>query len=428
MLALPRGLSRRRDPGGVNGLKAMENKGGGLVGMVQHIAIVGAALAGLRLLEALRREGYAGRVTMIGAETHLPYDRPPLSKQFLVEGWSEEKLALSKSGVDSLRAEWRLGQKATALDPTALAVTLADGSRIDADAIVVATGAEPRRLPFERGLRGLLVLRTLDDARRLRDALATRPRIVVIGAGFIGMEVAASCRTKGCAVTVVEPLPAPLIRGLGPLLGERVARRHREAGIEFHLGVGVSAFEGEGQVTGVRLADGRVIPADLVLIGVGAAPAVAWLEGSGLAIDNGVLCDATGATSRPGVFALGDCARWENARYPERPRFEHWTSAVEQAEVVARRIVYGKSEHHAAVPYVWSDQFDLRLAITGEFKDGDTMHVCLGKIEDDKFLVLFGRGGKLVGAVGCKRPRQLNAARRWIAEGMSFADAISQAG
>ena len=395
--------------------------------MVQHIAVVGASLAGLRLLEALRREEYAGRVTMIGAERELPYDRPPLSKQFLVDGWSEEKLALAKAGVAPLGAEWRLGVPATALDPKALALTLGDGSRIEADAIVLATGAAPRRLPFERGLAGLVALRTLEDGRQLRDALATAPRVVVIGAGFIGMEVAASCRTKGCAVTVVEPLPAPLIRGLGPVLGERVARRHREAGVEFHLGVGVSGFEGEGRVTGVRLADGRVLPADLVVVGVGAAPAVAWLEGSGIAIENGVLCDATGATSRPGVFALGDCARWENARYPERPRFEHWTSAVEQAEVVARRLVHGRSEPHAAVPYVWTDQFDLRLAIAGEFKEGDAMHVCLGSLEDDKFLVLFGRGGKLVGAVGCKRPRQLNAARRWIAEGVSFADAIAQA-
>ena len=396
--------------------------------MVQHIAVVGASLAGLRLLEALRREGYAGRVTMIGAESELPYARPPLSKQFLVDGWPEEKLALARGGVAPLAAEWRLGQKATALDRGALAVTLADASRVEADASVLATGAEPRRVPCARGLRGLLALRTIDDARRLRAALATMPRVVVIGAGFIGMEVAASCRAKGCSVTVVEPLPAPLIRGLGPILGERVARRHREAGVEFFLGVGVSAFEGEGQVTGVRLADGRVVPAELVIVGVGAGPAVGWLADSGLSIENGVLCDATGATSRPGVFALGDCARWENARYPERPRFEHWTSAVEQADVVARRIVQGKSDPHAAVPYVWTDQFDLRLAIAGEFRQDDEMHVCLGHVDEDKFLVLFGRGGKLVGAVGCKRPRELNSARRWIAQDLSFADAVAQAG
>lgn len=395
--------------------------------MVQHVAVVGASLAGLRFLEALRREGFAGQVTMIGAEAELPYDRPPLSKQFLVDGWPEEKLALARDGVAPLAAEWRLGQKATALDPNRLALALADGSRVEADAIVLATGAEARRLPFERSLAGILALRTVDDARRLREALAASPRVVVIGAGFIGMEVAASCRAKGCAVTVVEPLPAPLIRGLGPILGERVARRHREAGVEFHLGVGVSGFEGEGRVSGVCLADGRVVPADVVVVGVGAAPSVGWLADSGLAIENGILCDATGVSSRAGVYALGDCARWTNPRYPERPRFEHWTSAVEQADVVARRILHGSAEPHAAVPYVWTDQFDLRLAIAGEFRAEDEMHVCLGTLDEDKFLVLFGRGGKLVGAVGCKRPRQLNAARRWIAEGLAFADAIAQA-
>lgn len=396
--------------------------------VVEHVAVVGASLAGLRLLEALRREGHAGRVTMIGAEPELPYDRPPLSKQFLVDGWPEEKLALARAGVAPLAAEWRLGRRATLLDPRRLAVALDDGSRVEADAIAIATGAEARRLPFERGLEGILALRTLEDARRLRDALAGAPRLVVIGAGFIGMEVAASCRSLGCAVTVVEPLPAPLIRGLGPVLGERVARRHREAGVEFHLGVGVAGFEGEGRVSGVRLADERTIPADLVLVGIGAAPNLRWLEGSGLEIDNGILCDATGASSRPGVFALGDCARWLHPRYPERPRFEHWTSAVEQADVVARRILKGEAEPHAAVPYVWTDQFDLRLAIAGEFRPDDEMHVCLGTLDEDSFLVLFGRGGRLVGAVGCKRPRPLNTARRWIAEGMSFADAISRAG
>ncbi len=416
MLALPRsGTEPRIDP-------ERETRK-----MVQHVAVVGASLAGLRLLEALRREGFAGRVTMIGAEPELPYDRPPLSKQFLVEGWSEEKLALARAGVAPLAAEWRLGQRATGLAADALAVTLADGERVEADAIVIATGAEARRLPFERGLAGVLALRTLADARALRDSLANAPRVAVIGAGFIGMEVAASCRARGCEVTVIEPLPAPLIRGLGPLLGERVARRHREAGVVFHLGVGVTGFEGEGRVTGVRLADGRVVPAELVVVGVGAAPSVAWLADAGLEIDNGILCDATGGTARRQVYALGDCARWLHPRYPERPRLEHWTNAVEQAEVVAKRIVHGAAEAHAAIPYVWTDQFDLRLAIAGEFRAEDAMHVCLGSLDEDKFLVLFGRGERLVGAVGCKRPRQLNAARRWIAEGLSFSEAIAQA-
>ena len=396
--------------------------------MPDHIAVVGASLAGLRTVEALRREGFAGRITVIGAEQALPYDRPPLSKQFLVDEWEEEKLALSRNGVEELDAEWKLGQPATALSAEAKQLTLADGSTVEADAIVLATGTRARRLPFGQELEGIVELRTLEDARKLRAAIASNPRVVVVGAGFIGMEVAASCRKKGLEVTVVEPLPAPLIRGLGPVLGERVARTHREQGVQFRLGAGVDGFEGEGSVTGVRLSDGETLPAELVIVGVGAAPAVEWLEGAGIEIDNGVLCDATGTTSRDGIYALGDCARWENEKYPERPRFEHWTSAVEQSDVVAKRIVSGTAEPYAPVPYVWTDQFHLRIAMAGEIQPEDEMHVCMGTLEDDQFLALFGRDGKLSGVVAFKRPRQLMALRRKLAEpdGIAFADAIAE--
>ncbi len=396
--------------------------------MMDHVAVVGASLAGLRVVEALRREEFEGRITVIGAEAVLPYDRPPLSKQFLVDDWPEEKLALARDGVDELKADWRLGVAATSLDPDALALSLADGSRVEADAILVATGGRARRLPFGRDLAGILELRTLADARALRDAIAASPRVVVVGAGFIGMEIAASCRQRGLDVTVVEPLEAPLVRGLGSVLGERVARRHRDEGVDFRLGVGVEGFVGEGQVRGVRLSSGETLAAELVVVGVGAVPETDWLEGAGLEIDNGVLCDAGGATSRRGVYALGDCARWENARYPERPRFEHWTSAVEQSDVVARRIVHGTADPFAPVPYVWTDQFDLRIAIAGEIQAGDEMHVCLGSLEEDRFLALFGRAGRLVAAVGFKRPRQLNAMRRKMAEGdgIAFADAVAE--
>ncbi|MBW2498899.1 MAG: FAD-dependent oxidoreductase [Deltaproteobacteria bacterium] len=394
--------------------------------MSEHVVVVGASLAGLRTVEALRREGYSGQITVVGAEKELPYDRPPLSKQFLVGDWEEEKLALSRDGVETLEADWRLGQRAASLDPQSLAITLEDGSRIEGDAIVVATGARARRLPFGGDLSGVFELRTLDDARGLRDQLHEGARVVIVGAGFIGMEVAASCRQKGCEVSVVEPLEAPLIRGLGAVLGERVARRHREEGVRFHLGVGVEALEGEGSVSGVRLTGGELLPADVVVVGIGAAPETEWLEGAGLEIENGVLCDATGATSREGVFALGDCARWENRRYPERPRFEHWTSAVEQSDVVARRIVHDTTEPYAPIPYVWTDQFELRIAIAGEIQEGDEMHVCHGSLEEDRFLALFGREGRLVAAVGFKRPRQLLACRRKMAEDISFADAIAE--
>lgn len=394
--------------------------------MPDHIAVVGASLAGLRLVEALRRKDFTGRITVIGAEDRLPYDRPPLSKQFLVDGWEEDRLALARDGVDALSAEWKLGCAVTSLDAKDKRLTLSDGEALEADAIVIATGTRARRLPFGQELEGVLELRTIDDALKLRSALEEAERVVVVGAGFIGMEVAASCRQKGLEVSVVEPLPAPLIRGLGPVLGERVARRHREAGVVFHLGIGVDGFEGEGKVTGVTLSNGETLPADIVIVGVGAAPATEWLEGSGLEIDNGVLCDATGSAGREGLFALGDCARWRNPRYPERPRFEHWTSAVEQSDILAERIVTGGAEDFAPIPYVWTDQFDLRIAMAGEIRDGDEMHVCLGSLEEDRFLALFGRDGMLSAAVGFKRPRQLNACRRKMLEGISFAEAIAE--
>ncbi|MBJ22193.1 MAG: FAD-dependent oxidoreductase [Deltaproteobacteria bacterium] len=406
-------------------VETIENRG---LKMLNHIAVVGGSLAGLRTVEALRREGFEGRITVIGAEDELPYDRPPLSKQFLVDDWEEEKLALARNGVEELKADWMVGCAAESLDVEAKRLKLADGTHVEADAIVLGTGARPLRLPFGEGLEGVLALRNLADARRLRGAIANAPRVVVVGAGFIGMEVAASCRQKGLDVSVVESLPAPLIRGLGSRLGERVAKRHREEGIVFHLGVTIDGFEGEGQVTGVTLSGGETLPAELVIVGIGATPATEWLEGAGLEIDDGVLCDATGSTGHEGIYALGDCARWLNARYPERPRFEHWTSAVEQSNVVAQRIMHSETEAFAPVPYVWTDQFNLRIAIAGEIQEGDEMHVCLGSIEEDRFLALFGREGRLAAAVGFKRPRQLNGMRRKMAEGegISFADAVAE--
>jgi 3-phenylpropionate/trans-cinnamate dioxygenase ferredoxin reductase subunit len=390
-----------------------------------NLVVVGASLAGLRVVEALRREGFAGAMTVVGAEEEWPYDRPPLSKKFLTGDWTDEKLGLRRGEMGDLDVVWKLGCEAAALDVEALRLKLASGESIGpADIVVIATGARARQLPFGQKLAGVICLRTLADAHLLRSEIKTAKRVVVVGAGFIGMEVAASCRAMGLEVAIVDPLPAPLVRGLGPVLGERVAVRHREEGVVFHLDVGVEGFDGDERVSAVRLSDGSRLPADIVVVGVGAAPSTQWLEGAGLDLDNGIGCDATGFTGRPGVFALGDCARWENANYPERPRFEHWTSAVEQADVLAKRIVHGAAEPYAPIPYVWTDQFDLRISIAGEIRDGDEMKICLGRIEDDRFLALFGREGRLVGAVGFKRPRELNACRKAIADGVSLDQAI----
>lgn len=388
----------------------------------ETIVVVGASLAGLRAIEALRRAGHDGPIVAVGAETHLPYDRPPLSKQFLTGDWSEERLELRRGGVDDLDVEWRLGVTARSLDPAERCLRLQDGEAIRYDKLLLATGAVARRLPFGNDLAGIHALRSLDDSRRLRAELETAAHVLIVGAGFIGMEVAASCRRRGLAVSVIEPLEQPLIRGLGAELGAWVGERHRDEGVTIRCGVGVEAFEGSERVERVVLSDGSRSEADVVVVGIGSLPATDWLSDSGLSLNDGIVCNAAGATNLPGIFAAGDVARWGGLR------LEHWTSAVEQGTHAATRLLKGEEigdlEH---VPYVWTDQFELRLQIAGRVAAGDDVHVCHGSLSpgaDGRFLALFGRRGKLAAAVGNKRPRQLVAARKLLASGASFEAAI----
>src|SRR6266550_970808 len=288
--------------------------GYGLVGSVdpvRRVAVVGTSLAGLRAIETLRREGFDGAIVAIGAELHLPYDRPPLSKELLAGSAEPDDIVLRKQGVDDLDVEWILGTAATALDAATRTLTLADGATVGADGIVLATGSTPRRLPGQPDLDGVLMLRTLDDALALRSRLDARPRVVVIGAGFIGAEVAATCRERGLDVTVLEVLPQPMVRGLGTTIGAVCAAVHRDHGVDLRLGASVEALEGEGRVERVRLADGAVIDADLVVVGIGVVPVTDWLDGSGLTLADGVVCDET-MLAAPGVVVAGDAARWPN--------------------------------------------------------------------------------------------------------------------
>lgn len=397
---------------------------------MREIVVVGASLAGLRAAEALRREGYDGRLTVIGAEDHLPYDRPPLSKQFLAGEQQADDLALRRSPYDDLDLDLRLGRAATGLDPAARAVTLADGSAVSYDGLVIATGATPRTLPGQPDLDGICVLRTLDDAVALRSHLEGRPKVVVIGAGFIGSEVAATCRTKGLDVTVLEALPAPLVRGLGPVLGMACGELHRDHGVDLRLGVGVDAIEGDERVGRVRLVDGSVVDADVVVVGVGVVPATGWLEGSGLTIDNGVVCDET-LLAAPGVVAAGDVARWPNAKFGgQLMRLEHWTNASEQGVASVQRLLHGDGaapEPFAPVPFVWSDQYDVKVQTVGHFAGDDTMEIVHGSIEERRFTAIFGRDDRLVGALGFSMPAKVMQYRRMIDEGMSFADALERA-
>lgn len=394
---------------------------------VQSVAIIGMSLAGLRCAESLRRLGFEGTIHAIGAERHQPYDRPPLSKEVLTGAADSPFVPLRRDPLAELDLDLRLGVRATALDVARRTVTLDDGATVSANAIVVATGAYARRLPESvcaHDAAHVHVLRTLDDAVALRAALDGAPeRVAVIGAGFIGMEVAASCRARGLAVTVVEPLPQPLVRGLGEVLGARCARLHRDHDVDLRLGVGVARV-GEG---GIDLDDGSRIDADVVVVGVGAAPAVEWLQPDTLAIDNGIVCDAHLAAA-PGIYAIGDVCNFPNPLFDgARMRLEHWTNATEQAMHVAQQIAGDAASEFAPVPFVWSDQYDVKIQIVGRFDADCDLHIAHGSLDDDRFVALFGRRGRLVGALGFTQPRLVMKYRRLIADRAGWDEALAEA-
>jgi 3-phenylpropionate/trans-cinnamate dioxygenase ferredoxin reductase subunit len=385
---------------------------------LRTIVVVGASLAGLRGAEALRRLGFDGRLVAVGAEPHRPYDRPPLSKDVLAGEREPDSIALRRADTwDELAVEWRLGARAVALDLAARRLRLDGGEALAFDGLFLATGASARRLRGLPALEGVHVLRTLDDALGLRAALARGPRVCIVGAGFIGAEVAATCRGLGLDVSVVEPQPAPMLRGLGAELGALMAAVHRDHGVDMRCGVGVAALEGAGRVEHVVLSDGARLAADVVVMGVGAAPEAAWLEGSGLELADGVVCDATCAAA-PDVVAAGDVARWRDLRTGQTLRAEHWTNAIEQSAHAAERLLAGPgfTTPYDPVPYVWSDQFEVKLQIVGEPRPGDAMRITDGTLAERRFVAIFERDGRTTGGVGMNRARQTLALRRRIAE------------
>ena len=390
---------------------------------MRRISIVGASLAGYRAAQTLRREGFDGTITVIGAELFRPYDRPPLSKGFLSGALQVRDVSLERG--DDLDIEWRLGEVARGLDVATLTVDLG-GEPHHSDGVILACGATPRMLPGEWP-SGVHVLRTLDDARRLRHDLQAGPRsVVVIGAGFIGSEVTATARSMGLEVTIVEALPLPMARALPPVIGQLCADLHRDHGVELRLGVGVDGLSAgsDGRVDGVRLADGTTVEADVVVVGIGVVPNTAWLEGSGLTIDNGVVCDET-TLAAPGVVAAGDVARWPNPMFGEMMRVEHWDNATAMGQHAARRLLAGDGpgEAFAPVPYFWSDQYDHKLQLVGRAAPDDVVELVDGSYDERRFVAIIGRGGRLVGAIGMNRPP---AVMRWsarIATGMSWDDA-----
>ncbi|HVW33146.1 MAG TPA: FAD-dependent oxidoreductase, partial [Acidimicrobiia bacterium] len=383
-----------------------------------RIVVVGASLAGLSALETLRSDGYQGELIAIGAEAALPYDRPPLSKQVLQGDWEPDKTVLrDQAQIDALDVSWLLGRRATALDVTARTVTLDDGEAVPYDGLVIATGATPRRLPGSEGLAGVHVLRTLDECLALRADLESATRVCVVGAGFIGAEVAASARIRGLDVTVLEALPAPLARAFPAEMGAACAGLHLDQGVDLRCGVTVAGFESAaGRVSGVRLGDGTVVEAEVVVVGVGVTPETGWLESSGLALDNGVVCDATCATSAPGVVAAGDIARWPNNLFGETMRVEHWSNAVEQGSAAAKRLLAapGEAAEFTPVPYFWSDQYDTKIQFVGTARADDQVRIAEGDLERRSFVAVYGRSGRVVGAVAVNLPHKLAEYRKRI--------------
>jgi NADPH-dependent 2,4-dienoyl-CoA reductase/sulfur reductase-like enzyme len=384
--------------------------------MSRRVVIVGASAAGLTAAEALRRRGYDGALTLIGDEPHPPYDRPPLSKQILSGAWEPDKILLrDEQALGGLDADLLLGQAAAGLDVAGRRVRLDGGGTIGYDAVVIATGVTPRRLPGS-DLAGVHLLRTLDEALSLRAQLLAGPRVVVVGAGFLGAEVAAVAREMGLEVTMVDPLPVPMHRQFGERIGTLIAEMHRDHGVVVRCGTGVSRFlAAAGRVTGVELADETVLDADLVVAAVGAVPATGWLAGSGLPLGNGVECDAR-CQAGPGVYAAGDVASWPNPHFGARMRLEHRMNATEQGIAVAGNLL-GDDKPFAPVPYFWTDQYDTKVQAFGIFPPDAEFQLLSGDPGERRFTAAYGNHGTVTGGLGWNAPpREVRTLRRLVAD------------
>lgn len=393
---------------------------------LKEVVVVGAGVAGTRAAETLRQDGYDGGLTIVGAERQAPYHRPPLSKKLLTG-------EVHRAGVDlapqfDMDARVLRGASATKLDLGSRTVHLRDENQdlsVQFDGLVIASGATPREWPGGRVPDGVLMLRTVDDCLAIRQRLGSRPRVVVVGGGFIGAEVAASCRSIGLDVVLVEKATSPLLAALGNELAPRWAELHRQHGVDLRVGVGVDAFVGNGHVEAVRLSDGSQLPADLVIVGLGVTPATDWLAGSGVRLDDGVLCDATGAvegdTGDAMVVAAGDVARWWHPLYQRHLRTEHWDDAGRQGAAAARTLLAGpdRAEAYDDVPYFWSDQYDVKVQMLGVPTDYDAIEIIEGYPDGWEFVAAFGRDGQTV-AVLATIPNRVYAYRDAIAKGAEF--------
>lgn len=394
-----------------------------------RLVVVGASLAGLRAVEAARHAGFEGSVTLVGAEPHLPYDRPPLSKDML-DPANDPTVPTFRSETtlrDDLDVDLRLGRPATGLDVRDRIVEIG-ADRLAYDALVIATGSTPRTLPGAQELEGVHGLRTVEDAMAVRAALDDGARVVVVGAGFIGSEVASAAWARGLDATIVEAAPTPLRRAVGPVMGPAVAALHSRHGTPVLCGRAVACLEGSARVERVVLDDGTRLPADLVVVGIGVDPAVSWLHGSGLRLDDGVVCDENLWTGVPGVYAAGDVASWDNPVMAERQRMENWTAAAEQgAAAVRNAIASADARPYGTVPYFWSDWYDGRIQLVGSPEADEVVAVDGDPDGDDRWVALYRRGGRLIGALTVNRPTEIMKYRVLIARGAAWQDALEHA-
>ena len=392
--------------------------------------IVGASMGGLRTAESLRRSGFTGEITLIGAEKHLPYNRPPLSKALLAEDKELDSVAF-KINTEELKADFILGDPAQSVDIQNNEVVLSSNKKLSYNFLVAATGLRSRKMDFQNLVEsGRFSLRTYDDAKRIRSAVAPGKHVVILGAGFIGLELAATLKKLGCSVDVVAMETTPLAPIIGELFGNEIQIRHEAKGVRFHMNNSVKDLVGESFVTGVILGDGKSLECDIFIEAVGSLPNTEWLEGSGLDKSNGVLTDKTlRAVNIDGglienFFVVGDIARfpYANQQLPAR-RIEHWNIPIEGGKRVGREIAntanpdsvsdFNPAEHFNPLPSFWSDQYEMSILSYGEPKIADDVELLKGSLDAD-FIFSYRRQGKLVGAAGIGLRQELNKLRNEI--------------
>jgi NADPH-dependent 2,4-dienoyl-CoA reductase/sulfur reductase-like enzyme len=396
--------------------------------MTDRVVVVGASVAGMSAVRGLRAYGFDGEIVVVTGEQDPPHDKPPLSKQLLAGEWRAEDISLlGKTGVDSHGVDWRRANPATGLDTVRRQVLLADGERLRYGKLIIATGARARELPGVRG-PGVHVLRGLSDALALRADLLRGEALVVVGAGFIGAEVAATARRLGVAVTIVEYQPTPFHRVLGATVGALLARLHEDNQVGLLTNVGVDRIErGSRGIGAVRLTNGTRVQAGTVVVGVGVTPNTEWLAGSPLVLDDGVVCDEYCTARGAGdVFAIGDVARWFDVGRGAHCRVEHWTNASEQGDLVARNLVHPRTPRpYASLPYFWSDQHGVKIQMVGRVSPGDHVELVRGGADGDRTAAVYSAGGRVSAALTLGWPRAIAACRRLLSQGAGAREVLA---